>query len=263
MKEREALLPFYGGIADAVSAWLDPVEFGAFCDRLDGCAKRTDGMERRRLNELLTALQFTRLELLRMPAGAYDERKADLYLESLYGYTAFSGMRNYREAFGSVQSYLEEWNILKTENRESQNPLKGIRLSCQPAEDENAASLPVLTDGLYALPSDYHTGWFIASSRRFVLQVPPGKISDGAVLELSLLYAPAWHIFLPASVEVWQGGGKMASFGLPPVGEKEVFSKQRVSCKLETVNPDIPVELRFMQVAAARASVACDEIKVY
>lgn len=263
VKEREALLPFYGGIADAVSAWLDPVEFGAFCDRLDGCAKRTDGMERRRLNELLTALQFTRLELLRMPAGAYDERKADLYLESLYGYTAFSGMKNYREAFGSVQSYLEEWNILKTENRESQNPLKGIRLSCQPAEDENAASLPVLTDGLYALPSDYHTGWFIASSRRFVLQVPPGKISDGAVLELSLLYAPAWHIFLPASVEVWQGEGKMASFGLPPVGEKEVFSKQRVSCKLETVNPDIPVELRFMQVAAARASVACDEIKVY
>lgn len=263
VKEREALLPFYGGIADAVSAWLDPVEFGAFCDRLDGCAKRTDGMERRRLNELLTALQFTRLELLRMPAGAYDERKADLYLESLYGYTAFSGMRNYREAFGSVQSYLEEWNILKTENRESQNPLKGIRLSCQPAEDENAASLPVLTDGLYALPSDYHTGWFIASSRRFVLQVPPGKISDGAVLELSLLYAPAWHIFLPASVEVWQGEGKMASFGLPPVGEKEVVSKQRVSCKLETVNPDIPVELRFMQVAAARASVACDEIKVY
>ena len=55
----------------------------------------------------------------------------------------------------------------------------------------------------------------------------------------------------------------MASFGLPPVGEKEVFSKRRVSCKLETVNPDIPVELRFMQVAAARASVACDEIKVY
>ena len=76
-------------------------------------------------------------------------------------------MKNYREAFGSVQSYLEEWNILKTENRESQNPLKGIRLSCQPAEDENAASLPVLTDGLYALPSDYHTGWFIASSRQY------------------------------------------------------------------------------------------------
>ena len=55
----------------------------------------------------------------------------------------------------------------------------------------------------------------------------------------------------------------MASFGLPPVGEKEVFSKQRVSCKLETVNPDIPVELRFMQVSAVRAAVACDEIKVY
>ena len=36
VKEREALLPFYGGIADAVSAWLDPVEFGAFCDRLNG-----------------------------------------------------------------------------------------------------------------------------------------------------------------------------------------------------------------------------------
>ena len=50
-------------------------------------------MERRRLNELLTALQFTRLELLRMPAGVYDGRKADVYLESLYGYTAFAGMK--------------------------------------------------------------------------------------------------------------------------------------------------------------------------
>lgn len=116
-------------------------------------------MERRRLNELLTALQFTRLELLRMPAGAYDERKADLYLESLYGYTAFSGMKNYREAFGSVQSYLEEWNILKTENRESQNPLKGIRLSCQPAEDETQPLFPCLPTGfMLCLPTIIRDG---------------------------------------------------------------------------------------------------------
>ena len=55
-------LPFYGGIGDAVKAWLDPEAYASYCGRLDAASKRAAPVERARLNRLLTASWLTRLD---------------------------------------------------------------------------------------------------------------------------------------------------------------------------------------------------------
>ena len=69
---RRATVPWYGGIDDAVKAWLEPDGFEDFMAEADQLKRKAEGDERRRLNRLLTALQYTRLELMRRPHADYD-----------------------------------------------------------------------------------------------------------------------------------------------------------------------------------------------
>lgn len=261
--DRHAVLPFYGGVADAVKAWLDPAGFGAFCDELDRKSKKISDDERHRLNKLLTALQFTRLELLRMPHGKYSEAEADLCLESLSGHTAFADMRNYREAYGSIDVYIKEWARLKAENKGARNMLKGVKIAAGSPPDAGYTDLSILTDGFYALPSDYHTGWIVSSPRQVVWQIPAGRVRGGAVLELSFMHAPKWRIFLPDKVEVWQDGKRLAASDSGTAAGAEPFTKHRIRCRLGNVRADAPVELRVVQAGGKRSTVACDEISMY
>ena len=109
--DRARPLPFYGGIDDAVRAWLDPGAYAAFCDSLDRLAKRAALEERSRLNRLLTASWLTRLELLRQGGMATeaDTAEARRCVEGLAGYSAFPDMGHYREAGGPTDKYIEKW----------------------------------------------------------------------------------------------------------------------------------------------------------
>lgn len=108
---RGATLPFYGGIRDAVKTWLEPAAYAAYCDSLDRRAKRTVDAERTRLNRLLTATWFTRLELLR--AGCGGQVPAARCVDGLRGYKAFEDMSDYKETNGSLDKYIKEWEKAK------------------------------------------------------------------------------------------------------------------------------------------------------
>lgn len=109
---RGAVLPFYGGIGDAVKAWLSPEGYAAYCDSLDRRAKRAGEAERTRLNKLLTATWFTRLELLKV-SRVTDSADVDLYLDGLRGYKAFNDMSDYKETNGPIGEYIEQWEKSK------------------------------------------------------------------------------------------------------------------------------------------------------
>lgn len=259
---RRALLPFYGGIGDAVKAWLVPDEFVAFCDSLDRRAKRAGEEERGRLNRLLTALWFTRLELLRRPGGGYGEQEARRCLEGVRGYAAFPEMSAYREARGALADYVAEWDVLMRENRETaRNLLRGVPVESVSPPDGSYQDLSPLTDGLCALPSDYHTGWVIASPEEVVWRIPAGRVRSGGQLSLSFLHAPRWRILLPERVEVWQDGRCISHMELP--AEADAFVRHKAVCRLGTVHPDRPVELHLRQAKGRRVTLACDEVAVF
>ena len=112
------------------------------------------------------SLKSSAVHLIRnMPHGDYNPSVVETCLESLRGHTAFDCMRNYREANGSLERYIAEWKTLKSENTKSHNLLKGVHLKPKFKLDADYTDVSVLTDGLYALPSDYHTGWLIASAK--------------------------------------------------------------------------------------------------
>ena len=108
MVERRSVLEFYGGIDTAVAGYLDPAEFVAFFRELDARSKSIDGGERARLNRLLTALNFTMLELLRTPRDVpYDAVMVGECLDNLAGHAAFPEMKGYREAGGTLDGYMD------------------------------------------------------------------------------------------------------------------------------------------------------------
>lgn len=259
-----SILPFYGGIADAVKAWLVPDKFEDFCSKLDKKSKEIKEDERTRLNKLLTALQFTRLELLRMPHGNYDAQTAAICLESLQGHTAFKKeMQNYREANGNLDKYIKEWETLIEENATSSNLILGIPLVAKYKPDANYTDLSILTDGRYALPSDYHTGWLIASPKEITIEIPPGKVKSGQHIKFSFMNAPHWRIRLPRSVEIWQAERRLHRMTFDPEQIKEPFTKYQLETQLNNVDILQPLEIRIYQSGEHRLTIACDEIKIY
>ena len=261
---RKALLPWYGGIGDAVQAWLDPDGFEAFHTEADALKKKSEGDERRRLNRLLTALQFTRLELLRRPHADYDAARAAECLELLAGHEAFGDMAHYREADGPLDIYRWEWRCLMAENAAAPDALQGVRLDFLSQPDGGYADASLLTDGRHALPTDYHTGWIISSAPQTVLQVPAGAIRSHDVVQLSFLSAPRWRIHLPRTVELWQEGRKVGEAQVPANAGAMPWTKHKLRCKAGPVSPAAPVEIRVTQGKGGRKpTIALDEIDVF
>ena len=257
------LLPFYGGIGDAVKAWLVPDEYVVFCDSLDRRAKSAGETERARLNRMLTASWFTRLELLRRPGGGYTEQEARRCLEGLRGYTAFADMAAYREAEGVLERYIKDWDVLMAGNRvAARNRLRGVPIESVSRPDGAYADLSPLTDGECALPTDYHTGWVIASPEEVLWRLPAGQVRSGDVLSLSFLNVPRWRIHLPRKVEAWQGDRCVGAVDVP--AEEQVFVRCEVACKWGRVDPSQPLELHLAQrEEEKRPTLACDEVAVY
>ncbi len=259
--QRKSRLAIYGGIGDAAKAWLDADGFGAFCDSLDILAKKSDEEERTRLNRLLTALQYTRLELMRLPGARLDVGEAKERLKLLGGHAAFDDMACYNEAGAKIDDFIAAWRAMLAENAALDNKLRGVALSPISKPDEAYKDLSVLTDGRFALATDYHTGWVIATPRTVAYGIPAGKVAPGATVALSFYNAPRWRIRLPRAVEVWQGGRLVASTDVSAAGVAP-FSKLRVRLVLGQVDPALPLELRIHQSGEGRSTVACDEVMV-
>ena len=259
--QRKSRLVIYGGIGDAASAWLVPDEFAAFCDSLDIVAKKTGEEERMKLNRLLTALQYTRLELMRLPGAKLDVAEANRHLGLLKGHTAFDDMGCYNEAGARIDDFISAWEAMLAENAALDNKLSGVVLSPISKPDEAYKNLSVLTDGRFALTTDYHTGWVIATPRTVSYGIPAGKVTSGAVIELSLFNVPRWRIRLPRAVEVWQGERLVARANVDVAGTAP-FSKRRVSLVLGQIDGALPLELRIHQSGEGRSTVACDEVMV-
>ena len=249
--ERSArTLPFYGGIADMAAAGLDPAGFMKFFNALDKASKTIKGDERKRLNKLLTGLNFTVLELQRSPLVRPDKELVATSLENLGGHSYFPDMAQYREAKGSLKDYLAYY---------AAHPSfvgRPVGLSC--------ANVPQLTDGYVGSPYDYHTNWRVSPSPVDTVRLTCEKPSGS--LRVSFLHASRWHIYQPSSVTLWQDGRQLAEARSPQPAlnrKSEGFHRVTYTLPLTRVRADRPFELRVSRMEGrGKTTTACDEIEI-
>ena len=89
-------------IDEALDTWLDAQQFGEFFSTMDRASKQADEAERSKLNRLLTALAFTRLEIMRSQQQAPSRQQIEAMTSLLSHHTAFKDMANYRESDGDL-----------------------------------------------------------------------------------------------------------------------------------------------------------------
>lgn len=255
-KAQKAQLNPYSGIADAARQYLASDELETFWKSLDTGKKKSVDTERRSINEILTALGFTRLELLRLKEAAPEQSAIDGLLSLLSAHVAFKDLANYRESYGEIDKYIAEWRTASPWLNDSGNMLRGVKLTSATKLDPDYSNLSILTDGKAGFASDYHTGWLLNSNPQLQLTVPGGKLSSASRLKIATLQAPQWHIFAPSAVEVWQGG-KLIGKAVPAAADGRV----ETVVTLSGLNPSAPVEIRLLKAARqGRATIAVDEI---
>lgn len=256
-RAQKAVLNPYSGIACAARDYLGSDELETFWKTLDQGKKKAVDTERRSINEILTALGFTRLELLRLQKSAPGQSRIDGLLSLLSAHVAFKDLANYREANGDVEAYISEWRTQSPWLDNAGNRLRGAGLSSATTLDADYSDLSVLTDGKAGFASDYHTGWLLNSGSQLRLDIPRGSLSGNCRLRLTFLHAPWWHIFAPSSVEVWQGG-KLIGKASPAAADGRVA----VDLQLSGIAASDKVEVRINKASQkGRATIALDEIE--
>lgn len=257
--ERKVPLQIYGGIEDAIKEYLVPDEFISFFNGLDKVSKQSKGEERKQLNQLLTALSFTRLELSRTPLGKQnaDENKR-AFLDRLKGHTSFDNMSNYKEANGVLDDYVNYMNGNKVfRDNDGNNVLLGKTFKVCSQLDEGSKPISVLTDGFTGIPYDYHTGWLIVTADSLCVEFPSGNISQG-VLQVGLLNAPRWHLAIPATVCVWQKNKKIFE-ARPELEDESTFQRMDVNINLSHIDSHFPLR---MVIHRSNNKIAVDEVEL-
>lgn len=207
-------LNLYGSIRDAEKTYLDVAVFVPFYDKLCEMLSRVGGEEHKKLQELITALSYTRLEIARQHVfdswGCAERQSNKLcirpevkpWLERLGKWKEFLAMKQISESGFPVEEYIAEWQRYITDG---QNLLLNCILRSVSQPDEGYTDLSVLTDGIQGLPGSYHYGWHI-SSRDMELEIPIEQVAGTRRFRMIFLHDLRHRISAPRCVEIWVDG---------------------------------------------------------
>lgn len=240
----------YGGIEDAINAYLDVDKFEAFWQKLDKESKTVTGEERQRVNQLLAALNFTRLEIMRSKSKIDKEFAAN----ALAGLNE-SGVKYINESHIKVESYIEMW-----ENPGVKVETTDFFLNQNVESSEEDAYL--LTDGKYSFPFNYHTGWLRSKANEWSVNIMPSEsaASSNNTIVCSFLMRKKWNMFLPEEIEVRQDGKKIGGWKDDESDDSDKVRKV-VEFGLAGFDPKSNVEIIFRRKrVSSKSTIACDEI---
>ena len=255
-------LMFYGDIKDATTKYLEPKAFQKFWIALNKASKKASGEERRNLNYLLTALSFTRMEMLRLDPETVTPADKENILEVLNGYKDIPEMQSYREANGLMTDYLSQWkdqSLLIAEG----DQLKGVPVSSNNL-GEDAIPVSCLTDGRIGFSTDYHLNWLISGVKEWKLNIGKVKRTNGKFI-ISILFAPKWRMWFPEFVGVSQNGKMIGELNLTsPTDSMNIFKREEIQLSVNNFDLNAPVEIIMRKDSSkARSTIACDEVSFY
>lgn len=164
-------LPMYEGIHKALQTYLPRERFLQFYNDIDSLRACATGQEKEELDNLFGALSFTRLEIAR------HDGNLDGIEPALAALAAMSERGNvaYSEAYWSVADYVKDYKFILEHAAATgdSNILKGKEIKPLTKLDEDYSSTYIITNGLLAIPSNYHAGNLISSATpALVLEIP-------------------------------------------------------------------------------------------
>jgi hypothetical protein len=263
----------YGGIQEEMNSYLQPTLFLSFYRELNDYIEKTKGDERQRLCKLVTALSFTRLELARRfaskdngclsvnSAGVVVKPEILTYLKRLSNYYLFHDMAKYSESGGEIGAYISDWSkyIISVSHN---NLLRGKKLKALTTLDESYEDLSVLTDGLYGLPSNYHSGWLISSvGASLDLSLPILEVKNAHSISISFLHSPKFHLFVPQCIEILKNG-KLYKIIRPLLEDTNAtFETVNVRQNID-ISDAFTLTVRIIRPGGKHKNIACDEIQL-
>lgn len=253
---RRKILPFYGGIRDSEHAFLDAKLFNDFWSELDRHSKDINGPERKKLNNLLVALNFTRMELIRSRRGL-DKTAAAEALAVMKDAIDNPLLACYREANGDIRDYIKAWET-EAQKVETVNALFESKVQSSFLTDEYDAAM--LTDGRLGLSTDYHTNWYVTNAAEWTVTITPAEQTPkSGTVKLSFLIAPRWHLNLPSSITIMQGETTIGTFTSeePEVVDPQLFAHRQVLIGVKDIKPSMPITVIMKR---GSSNIACDEI---
>ncbi len=208
-------LPLYSGIRGLADVYLDVPAFVKFYDQLLAIVPKTGEAEKPKLDRMLAALSFSRLQVARLqglqPHGYLSRQEntvipapnaVSVPLELLEnGLATFKNLRQYSETERLTADYLAAWHRLLNKPADT-NYLLGKTVVALSTPDEEYADLRMLTDGVRGFETDYHDGWVLSGGDDMKYRLLNDGLPKGTRIRVSFLEAPQYNIFLPSTVEV-------------------------------------------------------------
>ena len=252
IKQNNITLEWYTGIDYALKTYLNPNDFKYFYQELDKVSKRSEDEERKKLNMILTALNFTQLEIIRSGYmnNLTSKNDASIFLELLEGYSNFKNMNKYKEANGSICEYINAWN---KNNFFKLKESLGVII-----KDEYSNGK--LTDGYYGFSNDYHLHWIFFNNKINELNINTGNLNNKLELEFSFLYATKWKIGLPSKIEVYQDHILKKTW-IP--SNKAVDDFSVIKAHMDIITNKGNKNLKIIIYKGELDQIACDEIEIY
>ena len=201
-------LPIYEGVAVSRNTYLVEADIVALHDKLQRLLPQTKGEEQTDISKACKALCMTMLEFKRLRGDISGVRPL---LHELQSITA-DGVRIYSESFWSVDTYVQEYTAMVeyAEANSKHNLLRGKQLTALTALDPDYKDLSILTDGLPALPHNYHCGHLISSADPW-LRIAIPNVSGMKHLRVGMTRNLQFHIALPLRITLSAGGKEIAT----------------------------------------------------
>ena len=257
----------YGSMQSNLKTYLDAAQFVEFYTQLKNVIPKTKGEEKLKLEKLFTALSYTRLQIAHTlgynPYGFAKKEGNELkikseindWIASLKNYSAYSDMSSYKETDGSIASYLQEWEKLKTANLK--NLLLDDAVAVISEKDEGFEKTTILNDGVPGFETDYHHGWYLNSSKNFRISFSTAQLKGAKTVKLRFLNNEA-HGIIPPQKVLFIGNGKTI----------KTLSVGNNSQKTVQISTDISfgqyesIEISFENKGGAKSIIALDEVQV-
>lgn len=169
VNSRNRVMPLYEGVQNSLNSYIPQEAFITFYNELNEVFPKTKGQEKRETETLISAMQYTMLEIKRIHC---DTTGMLPMIESLSSLTK-KGITAYSESGWTVEEVAKDFLYMYNIAKESKNNLlRGAKLTPLDELDEEYTDVSILTDGLIGLPSNYHSGHMIYSKHTLRFQIP-------------------------------------------------------------------------------------------
>ncbi|WP_417363394.1 DUF4838 domain-containing protein [Galbibacter sp.] len=262
--------PLYGGFDQIAHTYLHTDQFVCFYKALIALLPQTSGAEHLSLDKLITALSYTRLQiayhqdlgeqggLVSIANQLHLKSETKEVIERLKRHGKYKDMTNYREVYGSLHTYIDQWEKLEQHGLEP-NLISQGDISFVSAADQAYQDASLLYDGLGGFVSDYHQGWVINRGDPWELAVQLPSGASSRVLEMRFLNIPKHGILAPEQVKI--SDGDQLLYTLVPIKLTESLYRIRVAVDFPKKTTAVRISI-FKSKVEGKSTVALDEIKL-